>query len=656
MDISYIYFFIGFIVVFTFATNFFNQPGYSFVDPEQVNTGDLNDELLELALPRYLTERFEYNFFRAAFVLVAECFYILLVLFLPEFNLGTATVENAISTGSAAVADDVATNPSNIRERIILATLIITGMAPNLPWIKELLEKSKLYLHKKAQIPYKGRAIYHRIKNTRPNYDKTMINDILHDQKYQGDCADGCRSDIETEYFEQSAWTLEARWAKLTYLLYFVQRWSQQLTFKSYIQNPELHYSSIDSHYQSLIKLMETYKAGEISGADRLKLETGLDSTLNRSYRLISCLLYLAANSDSVVDSYLDRLGYDSNEHNEFPIPWNTLIWIVFAVGGSIVIGSIVALLIINNSSRTLPEDFAIGEVISWIGYGTPFIILPVLLVLLIKRYLSNYSESWPTVTEQGIYHSIGERPWFIYFIAALSSYILGALVLLTLVISMKHFNKEDYQLIEIVPTLLAWSSVVFITAGFTAFRLDSGSQPTNGWKPFYLARTLGVLSQGLLTCGLIYLVTLYNADRPLHIIFEENYALDSKIYILCVIGFFLGVSTNIAIGIGRLRQRRKQGRYMAHRKLNLHLADHQTNEAETLNISAEGALISVKDINLIRDLQTTHNSPVFLSSENGHVVEATVIKKRGNHLHLLFTDIGNWNLLRSDLSLPSVA
>ncbi len=657
MDLTYIYFLIGFIVVFVFASNFFNEPGYSFVDKDHTTPGSSNDEMLEPALPRYLTERFEYNFFRATFILVTESLYILLVLFMPDFNSATVAVDSSL-TGSTPAATDPATSvPVNVREKIILATLIITGMAPNLPWIKDLLENSKLYLHKKAQIPYKGRAIYHRIKNGKPCYEQARIDKILSDQRYLSKSSQASRLDLTAEDFELGTWTLEARWAKLSYLLYFVDSWRVKFPFKSYIQNPELHYSSIETNYQQLFLLMLKYKSGDISGEEKLRLETGLDSTLNRSYRLISCLLYLAAQSDSMVDTYLDQLGYLASEHNEFPIPWNTVTWIISAVFGSIVIGSIVALFILQWTGIPLPENLTTGEIVAWIGYGTPFIIMPVLLVLLVKRYLSTHSDAWPTVTEQGLYRSSGERPWFIYFIVALSSYILGALVLLTISFSIKNINGDEINIIPTLRSVLAWSSIVFLTAAFTAFRLDSGTNPDISRKRFYLTRAAGALSQGLASCGMIYLIYLYTHDKALNIIFDPNQPLDPMIYVFCVIGFFLGVSINLASGIGRLRQRRKYGRRIAHRILNLQIADQDISEAETLNISTEGALINIPNTGMIQGEQAVRNTDVYLSSPDGLTsAKARIIGIRGSRLHLFFENIDNWSMLRKNLSLPAQA
>jgi hypothetical protein len=657
MDLTYVYFLIGCIVVFVFASNFFNKPGYSFVDEDHATPGNTNDEMLEPALPSYLTERFEYNFFRATFILVAESLYILLVLFLPDFNSATAAVDASI-TGSASAADPAAA-PVNVREKIILATLIITGMAPNLPWIKDLLEKSKLYLHKKAQIPYKGRAIYRRIKNGKPCYKKAMIEKLLIDQRFLSEASQVSRLDLTAEDFELGAWTLEARWAKLSYLLYYVEIWTLQYPFKSYIQNPELHYSSIDTHYQQLFKLMMKYKAGDISGEEKLRLETGLDITLNRSYRLISCLLYLSGKSDSMVDTYLDQLGYLASEHNEFPIPWNTLALIIYAVFGSILIGSIAAFFMLKVTGTSLPQNLGFSEIASWIGYGTPFIVLPMLLVLMVKRYLSTHGDTWPTVPEQGLYNSTGDRPWFIYFIVALSSYILGALVLLTILFTKNQIKGEEINLIPGIRSVLAWSSIVFLTAFYTAFRLDSGSRPDNSRIKFYLTRTAGALSQGLATSGLIYLVYLYAHDKTLNIIFEpiQGQTIDSKIYVLCIIGFLLGVSVNIAIGFGRLRQRRKYGRRIARRTLKLKIADQEVSEAETLNISPEGALINIQDTEILRDEQALRDTPVYLSSQDGHKwAKAKVMGKRGSRLHLFFENIENWSRLRESLNLPAQA
>ncbi|MDJ0834420.1 MAG: PilZ domain-containing protein [Gammaproteobacteria bacterium] len=645
-----IYFIVGFVVVFIFSLNFFNEPAYSFIDKEQLANADPNDELIDPALPRYLTERFEFNLFRAAFILLTEFTYIILVLFLPEISSVAAAAENG---GTAVAAEPQADlTQSGLREKIILATLIITGMAPNLPWIRNLLEKSKLYLHRQAQIPFKGRGIYHSIKKDPPKYADTVIAEILADQRYFDEHSPEARADLEADDFKPGPWSLEARWAKMAYLMHTMETWSGEFPFRKYMHTPDLKYVSIHDHYQRLQKMMLKFKRKTISAEERSRLETGVDANLNRIYRLISCLLYLAAKSDAAVDRYLDKLGYEGSEHNEFPIPWSTVVFISFSVTGSILLGGIFSIAILNFSGVPLPEQFGTSEIIWWNIYGIPFLIVPVLLVLLTKKYLSGHSNSWPSVTEQGYYHSTSERPWFIYFMVALCSYLVGALILFGMVTSFRYMQDKSIDYITIIQAALAWSLIVFLTAGYTAFRLDSGSLPKTSKAGYIASRIFGALSQGVTTAGLIYLVYLHTNDLRLDMIFQASQEIDPKIYVLTIIGFFLGVSVNVATGIGRLRQRRKHGRRKSRRLVQLD-HDGQSCEARTVNVSDQGALISIDAASADWLKQTERNSLLQVLGLENHETTARVVHKRGNLLHLFFDNSSEWGSVYDDL-LPA--
>ena len=70
--ITYIYFFVGAGIVFAFAVNYFNQPSYKFADEDKSAGVDQEDLMLEPALPKYLTDRFEYTLYLFAYILVTE--------------------------------------------------------------------------------------------------------------------------------------------------------------------------------------------------------------------------------------------------------------------------------------------------------------------------------------------------------------------------------------------------------------------------------------------------------------------------------------------------------------------------------------------------------------------------------------------------------
>jgi hypothetical protein len=687
MDIVYLYFAIGFIVVFAFSVNFFNQPGYAFIDQVKDVSGEAGDSSLEPALPKYLTERFEYNLFRAAFVLITETVYILLVFFSDEVIFVWDTVDS-VGMGSSAASDagsDSASNPlgTDLRERIILATLIITGIAPNMPGLKQLLEKAKLYLHRKAQIPQKGRTIYRRLKQNQPVYLPSRIDRVLRDPRFTGSDELHLRPDLEADDFKQAPWTIEARWAKLSYLLFSVEQWSEKFPFKSYIQNPELKYEQIDTQYHSLRVMVANLKNNTLTDSDRYKLENGIEAALNRTYRLISCLLYLAAKSDSIVDGYLDEIGYPASENNEFPIPWNTTVIIFLALCVSVVLGSALVTGGLLYFGQQMPEDLTTGRIVRWIGFGAPFLMIPIIQVLFVKRYLSTRGDAWPTATEEGYYKSLGQRPWFIYFLVSLSSYVIAAMVLLVLTFgaqlvasniksmqpdastavaesrnlpadSEASANSDEQPKREPgdrIRSILAWSCIVFLTTGFIAYRLDSGTRPDISRRRYFLIRTIGAFSQGVLTAVLIFFIYHYTKDSPLHLIFRGGEQFAPTLLVLCTNGFLLGLTFNIATGIGRLRQRRKSGRKITHRKITLNVLG-QDESAETLNVSPQGALVNVENNeSLGGNLQ---NLTATLKTEDGQIsAEANIVRRRGNQLHLSFINLDSWDQLRDYLQNP---
>lgn len=637
--ITLIYFIVGFSVVFVFSINYFNHPGYKFVEEDKPLSSADNDILLEPALPKYLTDRFEYNFYLAAYVVVTEVIYMMLVLFLPDL----------ISEGDKTESHLIVVTQGNI----VMAALLITGIAPNLPYIRKLLEYSKLYLHEKAQIPGKGQAVYRQVRDYTPCYSDNVISEILTDERFSVKDVENSRvnrPDLTADDFLLDKWTIAGRWAKLSYLMHFVDLWSKKIPFSGYMGNRELQYDSINKSYIVLQPLIADYKSGSISAENDARLSTRLDATLHRAYRLVSCLLYLAAKTDAAVDSYLDELGYASNERKDFPIPWNTVIVMIGAVVLSIVVGSLLTILISWFGIVGVNGDIETEEIISWTFYGIPFIAIPVIAVLCVKRYLSTRSESWPLVTETETYNRYEDRPWHIYFLVALFAYLIGATVLYILAITAKTLETEAIHYISMLKVVLAWSSVVFITAGYTAFRLDSARIPSHSAYKHYLIRSLGALSQGIATSAVVYFVYIHAKGLPLNLVLTKPNDW-GKIFVLCLIGFLLGVSINVATGFGRLRQRRCQGRRPVSREILLDI-DQNKMGAKTINISQQGALVQSDEI-----MNTTYIGDVLtLSNKAGEKANAKIIDIRRDRIHLLFEDVSEWLALQAKLGIPVIA
>jgi hypothetical protein len=631
-----IYFFGGMTIVFAFAVNYFNQPSYKFADDEKRAIGNQEDLMLEPALPKYLTDRFEYNLYLFAYVLVTEFIYVLLVLFLPDL-----------------LPNKAAEPPNPLRpttQNIVLATLIITGIAPNLPYVRQLLNRSKLYLHEKAQIPKKGRDVYRQIKRFQPHYTQAVISNILKDKRYIRYSEKGkkLRTDLAESDFKIDVWSLDGRWAKLSYLLSYVNRWADAVPFRSYIGNRELQRSSIEQAYDELHAKMVQYKKGSLTESETFELNLRVEATLHRTYRLISCLLYLAAKTDSAVDRYLDELGYAASERNDFPIPWRRMVFVLIAISGSILVGGILALIATQIGIVKLPVEISTKNIFRWVGFAVPFLSIPVLVVLFIKRHVSIYSEAWPVIIENNRYNHLSDRPWHIYAIVAFVAYLTGGVVLFgtSVFVKLAHgAHNLDYS--AMLRQAFVWSVIVFITSGFTAFRLDSAPNFNLSIQTRLILRSLGAILQGFATTAAVYLAFAHTIAQgelnplvlpPLH---------QGKLSVYCIIAFFLGASLYAASGFGKLRQRRKSGRRRLRRSVTIHYGQ-QTSAGKMVNVSQEGALIESYDFSPLE------NDTIKISDKDGTTAEGRIVKVRKKNVHVHFTDKSTWGLVQKGLEIPA--
>ncbi len=636
--VTTIYFLVGVSIVLVFAINYFNYPSYKFAEEDKNSSGDQEDLMLEPALPKYLTVRFEYNLYMFAYVLVTEIIYVLLVLFLPNLM-----PEETLETINSLIPT---------QQNIVLATLIVTGIAPNLPYIRQLLERSKLYLHDKAQIPGKGRNVYQQLKNKRPHYTKSEIINVLGDERYAhiNEQNQKERPDLLEADFSAETWTLDGRWAKLSYLLSYVNQWADKPLFRSYINNRELQRTSIDRAYNDLQQLMVTYKRGELSEHDRSRLHSRLDTSLHRTYRLISCLLYLAGKTDAAVDGYLDQLGYAASERNDFPIPWGNLVFVVAVIIGSITVGGLAAWGIFELNILPFKTEIDTHKIFRWVGFAVPFITIPVLMVLLIKRYLSSHCEAWPVVTEKSFYKKISDRPWHIYAIVVFVAFIGGGIVLFAIsaILSMAK-NEPLIDPLLMLRQAFVWSGIVFVTAGFAAYRLDSSPNPERSKLGCCALQSAGFIFQGLATSFAAYVAYMHTFGdgkiNPLNL----PEASKGTLVVYCLIAFMLGVSLYSASGFGKLRQRRKIGRRRIVRPVQIHSAE-ESFIGSTMNVSNGGALIESQEVT------PQEGDIIGISAKEGEVAEGQVVKVQGNYLHIKFENESAWLAAMNELEIPSFA
>jgi hypothetical protein len=640
--LTILYFIIGLAISALFAMNYFNQPSYRFAEEEKGDANDQEDLMLEPALPKLLTDRNEYYLYLIAFVIVTEMIYIFLIFFLPDLLLYGSDVKQDL--------------PKTTTQRIFLSALIVTGIAPNIPFIRQLLEKSKFYLHNKAQIPGKGRNVYYSIKSHHPHYSQDVITNILQDDRYACDNGKGviARPDLSAADFVKGPLTLESQWAKLTYLLFFVDKWSDNTPFLTCINSKEFQRSAIDRSYNGLQAMMTHYKNGTLPGNDVTLLNTRVNGTLYRTYRLISCLLYSAVKTDTRVKQYLNELGYATHERTGLPIPLKKVMPVILSIVCSVFAGTFLSNIILNHFQAE--AQINTHQVLQWTLYTIPFITVPVLLVLLLKWYLSSHSEAWPAVTDEWHYKNLGDRPWQVYAMISLTAYFFGGMTLFLSIVFVKLITLPDLLKLDLHGLNLGftfrasfvWSWLILVTAGFTAFRLDS---ITRADIPQYVQiplRITGALLQGAATALTIYLsfIHTYNNGK-----FDPSLMASDRqgqLIVFILIAFILGTLLYTVTGFGSLKQQRATDRQQVKRQVLIRSGKEEI-AAQIINVSKEGAFIESQGFS------PEGKTSVEISDSTGTSVVGLIVKGMGKGIHLHFTDTEAWLKVLAGLNIQRV-
>jgi len=288
--------------------------------------------------------------------------------------------------------------------------------------------------------------------------------------------------------------------------------------------------------------------------------------------------------------------------------------------------------------------EITTANIFRWVGYAVPFITIPAIFVVLTKRYLSSRSEAWPVIAENERYKRLSDYPWHIYTIVALGAFLIGGIVLFSLTFANKLLKgNEVFNLIKMMQAALVWSGVVFLTAGFIAYRIDSPPNIDSSKAKRIALRISGALTQGVATAFWIYIAAIhtFKIDDPLNLPAAHR----GKVTIYSLIGFLLGTSIYAASGFGRLRQRRKSGRRNVGRPVQIYY-DSDITAGETVNVSNGGTLIEC------HDNCPEKESVIKISDEDGTSALGRIVMRRGNKIHVNFEDEVSWKSVQGALNI----
>jgi hypothetical protein len=630
---SILYASIGAFVVLFFSNNYFNEPKYLFSDLKTSNHNE-TDNVVEPALPKFMTSRYQYNLNLLAYIIVSEGVYFLMV-----FNLPDLPGAEAFSAGS-------------LHSRIILSTLIITGMLPNMPIIKQIMLRAKVFLHEKAEIPNKGVDAYHSLRSDPLIYKDKEIKKVLSMLKYRANPIDASsrREDLKEDDFQKDPESIMGRWAKLSYLIYFVNKWKTEETeyqdiFQRYIKHKELGWSSIEQSYDDLRKqILILLDNEEFKGKELLTIH--LDYLLHRTYRLISCLLFITDRKSNSIEERFKDMGYRKSSRNVFVVPVRQISFVALLTALAILGGALFAVfvnwLLLDDINAAIAKNVAegravyevtTGRLLEWVVYGIPFLTLPVIFVLYAKRFLSFKENIWPVVTKE---LSVMQRQWNIYIVVIALAYLIGFATLELLI----YFYPPKPNLTLSVAQqakdlshgmLAIWSLISMVTAAFVAYRLDSFTESRTSLSRKIALTTGGALFQGSLTAAVAMFAIFHSKNAGSFDVDKlmANGEAMGMMVVLTTMCFIIGCSLFV-VSKFRKPENRHGERHETAKDVDFQI-DGEQYKGKILNASSGGVLLS----SLEQGFTPDHD--IVIHAENSAEVNGKITNVKNGKMNIKF-------------------
>jgi hypothetical protein len=597
----------GFIVVFMFCVRYFNEPKYKVVDTKLVKGSD-KDRLVEPVCPRFMTNRYIYRYYLILFIAFTELLYIIVANLLPDLTgKDTAGYYNAFASA-----------------------LILTGFLPSLPYIRRLMDKTKFIIHDKARIPDSGQNFYHFLRTNPIRYPEPAVEELIEDKVYG--------KGLELGNFASDDDTVEARWAKISYLLFHVDKWSKFAPFRASLRKREMHWPSIQSSYLTLQESWEGFRSGKLSEDQQNLFENNLRELLFETYRLLACTLFDAERPSKDINIYTQELGYGAySEQLFFPSNRKVALYAISTFIG-ILIGAAATGLI----ARFLSPEFSwlkitisADQIVTWVLFGVPFFLLPVLFILTVKWYFSFSETLWPMVSPHRPYKKLSERPWGVYVFVSVFACIVGTLTLVVVGTLYGHIKWSEIFEFDTYRQMGKWSLVILVTAGFVTYRIDS-LVSRNKLKNIILTCS-GALSQGMLSSLAIFFSFMWYFNEGSFDLTRLNGERPGQLFCYLLLAFIIG---NLLFLTSRFNRRILERREYERRKakaVSVELeSGGKTYPGSLINASKRGALLQT-------DMPAHFREVVNIIMKKETPKAGIVVSAKGDLIHLQLKTYDLW-------------
>lgn len=528
----------GTIFVSMAAIRFFNDPPF---EPEEREVKDIlhADPKIDPVLPKYVTERTRYHIYLSTFVFFTLLLYFFISLIFPSLITSLLGFDIKVSVTVA----------------LVLGTLAFMSFSKKLPFVAETLTTWKKDFHKRAKIPDKAMYVFDSLRFSEVNKAteafRSNLKEIL-----EPDQQGKVRADIDADYFLFDKDRLERKWARLVYLIHATDKWGTQSQFTRHLKTESLRWLQLRCYYQDkLLPMMVRYKQSDLDEATKSELKEKIDATLVKLYWLITLLLFMANKAAEDPCVHLKGIGWIVTPDKYFKFSYRHVIFTGTIVLVAILLGAASGAGINFYLQDILPDKYAVSpkKIWQWVIYGTPMFVLPLVITLSLKRFLTMH-DAWPVRRPEDRKETFAKRPWEIYVAVSFAAYVAT----FTLLASMAVFagNKID----KAVEMLSVYCGLAFITAMFICYLIDS---PSPGWErnwKYYIVSIPAAIVQGSLNVLLVaFAIVLFNEQQTFNV-FELADETKGRLIVHCVTAFVIGIAMYMTSRMGSKQYERREG------------------------------------------------------------------------------------------------
>ena len=609
------------ILVMIFSIKEFNAPEYGYDNNTTDNFDNLSAyaKLAKPTLPKYMADSSRYNAFMLVFAIFSAVVYFLfakLLLMLP------------------GVDELIGDTPQREALVAIISVLLLIGIVKSediqvekiqffIKWPKVVLfDLIKDWLHSFAYIPGLGCDVFNTLCYEELDSASTLVkNNIskLINKKYHADFT--AAQYIEESDFQSGAslTNMNSRWARLSYFIFIIEKWSNDPRFKNQVRERSLKWFSLKEAYILAIDLMVKYrdKNQDMTQEEEKSLSKQIDELLANCYRLISCVVIMTAKPTKDPLSYIQESGLKVHPSGQIFARRGEIFRVFFAMVPTIAVIALIYTLF-EPKGQT---GQVIHHIIVYIESAIYMLILPILIVLGLKRQM--VTQSWRVVTSDDPYQSFFDMPLCIYAIISMLAWGTS-LGLMMLLVSKQGLSSD----------LMKWKSMAVycfisaITAFIVCYRTDI---PPKIYKS--RAQFLAGISTLPIIHGALIALTVWSGLN----LFPISRLPVSDYWQFPLLGFFVSLVIGYTLFWGKhsIERRTKSDRITCNEPATVIQNNHQL-PAIMVNKSPSGVMLVLGQAKSL--IQINHTIEVVFS--DGLRKIGSIVKMELDRINVLYTTI----------------